>query len=68
MDNHVYKKVEIVGTADTSIDDAIRNGIERASKTLKHVDWFEVGEIRGNVQGGQVAQFQVVMKVGFRLE
>lgn len=68
MDNHVYKKVEIVGTADTSIDDAIRNGIERASKTLKHVDWFEVGEIRGNVQGGQVAQFQVVMKIGFRLE
>ena len=68
MDNHVYKKVEIVGTADTSIDDAIRNGVERAAKTLKHVDWFEVGEIRGNVQGGQVAQFQVVMKVGFRLE
>ncbi len=68
MENHVYKKVEIVGTADTSIDDAIRNGVERAAKTLKHVDWFEVGEIRGNVRGGQVAQFQVVMKVGFRLE
>ena len=68
MDHHVYKKVEIVGTADTSIDDAIRNGVERAAKTLKHVDWFEVGEIRGNVQGGRVAQFQVVMKVGFRLE
>ncbi|MBP2292464.1 dodecin [Azospirillum rugosum] len=68
MDNHVYKKVEIVGTADTSIDDAIRNGIQRAAKTLKNVDWFEVGEIRGNVQGGTVAQFQVVLKVGFRLE
>ena len=68
MNNHVYKKVEIVGTAETSIDDAIRNGIERASKTLKNVDWFEVGEIRGHVTGGKVAHFQVVMKVGFRLE
>ncbi|MCW2236023.1 dodecin [Azospirillum canadense] len=68
MDNHVYKKVEIVGTAETSIDDAIRNGIQRAAKTLKNVDWFEVGEVRGNVQGGKVAQFQVVLKVGFRLE
>jgi len=68
MENHVYKKVEIVGTAETSIEDAIRNGIERASKTLKHVDWFEVLETRGNVRGGKVAQFQVVMKVGFRLE
>ncbi|WP_353858744.1 dodecin [Azospirillum formosense] len=68
MSDHVYKKVEIVGTAETSIDDAIRNGIERASKTLKNVDWFEVGEIRGHVSGGKVAHFQVVMKVGFRLE
>ncbi len=68
MSNHVYKKVEIVGTAETSIDDAIRNGIERAAKTLKNVDWFEVGEIRGHVDNGKVAHFQVVMKVGFRLE
>ncbi|MFC5354378.1 dodecin [Azospirillum himalayense] len=68
MSSHVYKKVEIVGTAETAIDDAIRNGIERASKTLKNVDWFEVGEIRGHVSGGKVAHFQVVMKVGFRLE
>lgn len=68
MENHVYKKVEIVGTSETTIDDAIKNGIERAAKTLKHVDWFEVVETRGNVRGGKVAQFQVVMKVGFRLE
>ena len=68
MSTHVYKKVEIVGTAETTIDDAIRNGIERASRTLKNVDWFEVGEIRGHVSGGKVAHFQVVMKVGFRLE
>ncbi|HYG89406.1 MAG TPA: dodecin [Azospirillum sp.] len=68
MENHIYKKVEIVGTAETSIDDAIRNGLDRASKTLKHLDWFEVVETRGNVRGGKVAQFQVVLKVGFRLE
>ncbi|PWC53645.1 dodecin [Azospirillum sp. TSO22-1] len=68
MENHVYKKVEIVGTSDVSIDEAIKNGIDRASRTLKHVDWFEVLETRGNVRGGKVAQFQVVMKVGFRLE
>jgi len=68
MDNSVYKKVEIVGTAETSIDDAIRNGIERAARTLNHVTWFEVSEIRGNVLAGQVAHIQVVMKVGFRLE
>ena len=68
MNSHIYKKVEIVGTSETSIDEAIRNGIERAARTLKNVDWFEVGEIRGHVGGGKVAHFQVVMKVGFRLE
>jgi flavin-binding protein dodecin len=68
MENHVYKKIEIVGTAETSIEDAIANGVERASKTLQHVDWFEVSEIRGAVRAGKVAQYQVVIKVGFRLE
>jgi flavin-binding protein dodecin len=68
MEHHAYKKIEIVGTAETSIDDAIRHGIERAHKTINHLDWFEVQEIRGAVRGGKVAQFQVVMKVGFRLD
>jgi dodecin len=67
MEHHVYKKIEIVGTAEGSVEDAIANGVERASKSLKHVDWFEVSEIRGAVRGGKVAQYQVVMKVGFRL-
>lgn len=66
--NSVYKLVEIVGTSPDSMADAVRNGIERASATLKNVDWFEVGEIRGNVVDGKVSQFQVVVKVGFRLE
>jgi len=68
MENHVYKKVEIVGTAETSIEDAISNGVERAGKSLHNLDWFEVSEIRGAVRGGKVSQYQVVMKVGFRLD
>ncbi|NYZ15274.1 dodecin domain-containing protein [Azospirillum sp. RWY-5-1] len=68
MENHVYKKIEIVGTSDTGIEDAISHGVERAAATLHNLDWFEVSEIRGAVRGGKVAQYQVVMKVGFRLE
>ena len=68
MSDHVYKKVEIVGSSETTVDDAIKNGIERAAKTLRNVEWFEVDEIRGHVQGGKVAHFQVCMKVGFRLD
>ncbi|WP_207455057.1 dodecin [Azospirillum sp. SYSU D00513] len=68
MSDHIYKKVEIVGSSETTVDDAIKNGIERAAKTLRNVEWFEVDEIRGHVQGGKVAHFQVCMKVGFRLD
>ena len=56
MSSHVYKKVEIVGTAETSIDDAIRNGIERAAKTLKNVDRFEVGEITKTLMNDYTAE------------
>jgi len=68
MPNHVYKLVELVGSSPTSTDDAIRNAIETATKTLRHVDWFEVVEMRGQVADGKVAHFQVTLKVGFRLE
>jgi flavin-binding protein dodecin len=68
MSNRTYRVTEIVGTSPEGIDQAIRNGIERASKTLRHLDWFEVTEIRGNVREGAVAHVQVGMKVGFRLE
>ena len=68
MSNHVYKLVELVGSSPTGTDDAIRNAIETAAKTLRHIDWFEVIETRGHVADGKVAHFQVTLKVGFRLE
>ena len=68
MSNHVYKLVEIVGTSPSGTDDAIRNAIATAAKTLRRIDWFEVVETRGHVADGQVAHFQVTLKVGFRLE
>jgi dodecin len=68
MSNRTYRITEIVGTSDESIDQAIRNGIARAGETLRHLDWFEVTEIRGNIREGQIAHLQVGMKVGFRLE
>jgi flavin-binding protein dodecin len=66
-DHHTYKKIEIVGSSKTGIDDAVRNAIAEASKSLRNIEWFEVGEIRGHVQDGQVAHFQVTVKIGFRL-
>lgn len=68
MNNHVYKVIELVGSSTTGMDDAIRNAIERAAKTVKHLDWFEVVEQRGHLQDGQIAHYQVKLKVGFRLE
>jgi len=68
MDNKTYKLVEIVGTSDESFAKAVASGVERAASTLRHVDWFEVTEMRGRVEGNRIAQFQVKMKVGFRLE
>ena len=68
MADRTYRVTEIVGTSPESVDKAIRNGIKRASETLRHLDWFEVTEIRGNITEGDVAHFQVGMKIGFRLE
>src|SRR5688500_14969164 len=68
MSNRTYRVTEIVGTSPDGIDQAVRNGIERASKTLRHLDWFEVTQVRGQVKDGQVEHFQVGIKVGFRLE
>lgn len=68
MSNHVYKLVELVGSSTVGTDDAIRNAIASAARTLRHIDWFEVTETRGHVVDGQVAHFQVTLKVGFRLE
>ena len=68
MANRTYRVTEIVGTSTTGVDDAIRNGIRRAGQTLRHLDWFEVTEVRGQVVDGEVEHFQVGLKVGFRLE
>lgn len=68
MTNRTYRLTEIVGTSPDGVDHAIRNGLERASQTLRHLDWFEVTDIRGQIKDGAVEHFQVSMKVGFRLE
>lgn len=68
MADHVYKLIELVGSSRNSIDEAIRNAIRTAGKTVRHLDWFEVIETRGHVVDGQVAHFQVTLKAGFRLE
>jgi dodecin len=67
-DTHTYRVTEVVGTSSESIHQAVRNGVERASHTIRHLEWFEVVEIRGSIDGGDVAAFQVTMKIGFRLE
>jgi flavin-binding protein dodecin len=68
MTDHTYRVTEIVGSSPDSVHQAIRNGIARAGQTLRHLDWFEVTEIRGTIVDGGVGQFQVGLKVGFRLE
>lgn len=68
MTDRTYRVTEIVGTSPESVETAIRNGVRRASETLRHLDWFEVNEVRGQIEDGEVAHFQVTMKVGFRLE
>lgn len=68
MKNNTYKKIEIVGTSPNSFSEAVQNGIKRAGKTVKNMDWFEVVENRGRIQDGAVAEFQVTLKIGFRIE
>jgi hypothetical protein len=68
MADHTYRVTEIVGSSPESVQQAIRNGVDRASQTLRNLEWFEVTEIRGQIADGAVAHFQVGMKLGFRLE
>jgi flavin-binding protein dodecin len=68
MSSHTYRVTEIVGTSPEGTDAAIRNGLARATKTLRNVDWFEVVSTRGELEDGQIAHFQVTLKVGFRLD
>jgi flavin-binding protein dodecin len=68
MSDHTYRIIEIVGSSPESIDEAIRNGISRASETMRGLDWFEVESVRGHLADGAIGHFQVTLKVGFRLE
>ncbi|MCX4553557.1 dodecin family protein [Streptomyces sp. NBC_01387] len=68
MSGNTYRVTEIVGTSHEGIDQAIRNGLGRASRTLRSLDWFEVTQVRGQIVDGQVEHYQVGLKVGFRLE
>ena len=68
MPSHTYRVTEVVGTSTESIDDAVRGAIGRAGQTIRGLDWFEITEIRGHIEDGAVAHFQVGLKVGFRLD
>lgn len=68
MANHVYKSLELTGSSPTSSDDAIRTALERASKSIRNIKWFQVVETRGHVEDGQVAHWQVTLKAGFTLD
>jgi flavin-binding protein dodecin len=68
MTDHVYKSVEITGSSPTGVTEAIDGAIAKASQTLRNLDWFEVTSIRGHIAEGNVAHYQVTLKIGFRLE
>jgi flavin-binding protein dodecin len=68
VSDHVYRVTEVVGSSADSVQQAIRNGIDRVSRTVRNVEWFEATEIRGRVENGEIAAFQVTLKVGFRLD
>ncbi|MCP3386627.1 dodecin [Bradyrhizobium sp. CCGUVB4N] len=66
--DHVYKILELVGSSETSIEDAIKNAISRASKTVREMKWFEVVQTRGHIENGAVRHYQVTLRVGFTLD
>ncbi len=67
-DSHVYKKIDLVGSSTESIEGAVNNAIERAATTVNNLNWFEVVQVRGHIEDGKVAHYQVELKVGFRLD
>ena len=68
MSDHVYKSVEITGSSTDGVTEAIDRAVAKASETLRHLDWFEVINVRGHIADGRVAHYQVTLKIGFRLE
>jgi flavin-binding protein dodecin len=68
MPDHVYKTIELVGSSATSVEDAIRKAVSKASQTVRNLRWFEVIETRGHIEGSEVAHWQVGLKIGFTIE
>ncbi|GAA0477040.1 hypothetical protein Aca07nite_85200 [Actinoplanes capillaceus] len=68
MTHHVYRLTEVVGSSPASVDDAIRTAITKAAETIRNIEWFEAKEIRGQVVDGEVAHYQVLVKLGFRVD
>ena len=68
MSDHIYKKIELVGSSPNGIEDAVNNAISRAGKTIRNMKWFEVAEVRGNLENNKVAHWQVTLDVGFTLD
>lgn len=68
MEEHIFKKVELTGTSSASIEDAVQNAITKASASLHHLRWFEMQDLRGHIENGQVVQWQATIKVGFKLD
>jgi dodecin len=68
LQDHIYKVIELVGSSETSIEDAISTAISRANETVRHLRWFEVVQTRGHVENGKISHYQVTLKVGFTME
>jgi len=68
MSDHVYKLIEVAGSSTAGYDDAVKKAVDKAAASLDHLDWFEVTEMRGHIRDGKIAHYQVVVKIGFRLD
>jgi dodecin len=68
MSDHIYKKIELVGSSPNGIEDAVNNAVSRAAKTIRNMRWFEVSEMRGHIEDNKVAHWQVTVKIGFTLD
>jgi flavin-binding protein dodecin len=68
MSNHIYKKIELVGSSPDSIEDAVKNALGKASRSLRNLRWFEIVETRGHIEDGKIGHWQVTIKVGFTLD
>ena len=68
MSDHIYKKIELVGSSPNGIEEAVNNAIDRAGKTIRNMGWFEVAEVRGGLENNKIAHWQVTVKVGFTLD